>query len=153
MFNQMAGVQAVNVPYRGIPPALTDLLGGQLQYAFADVGNAAAQIKGGNLRGLGVTTAKRASRLPQVPAIGETVPGYDISAWFGLMAPAGIPADVAKKLSDTLQAVLAKPEVREKLASAGIDMAPEDAATLARTIDVEIKKWAEWVKTAGIVAE
>jgi tripartite-type tricarboxylate transporter receptor subunit TctC len=153
MFNQMAGVQAVNVPYRGIPPALTDLLGGQLQYAFADVGNAAAQIRGGNLRGLGVTTAKRAGRLPQVPAIGDTVPGYDISAWFGLMAPAGIPADVAKKLSDTLQTVLAKPEVREKLANAGIDMAPEDSATLARTIDNEIKKWSEWVKTAGIAPE
>ena len=153
MFNQMAGITAVNVPYRGIPPSLTDLLGGQLQYAFADVGNAASQMRGGNLRGLGVTTAKRAGRIPNTPPIGETVPGYDISAWFGLMAPAGIPADVSKKLSDTLQAVLAKPDVREKLANAGIDMAPEDSATLARTIDAEIKKWGEWVKTAGITPE
>ena len=153
MFNQMAGIDAANIPYKGIPPALTDLLGGQLQYAFADVGNAAAQIKGGNLRGLGTTTAKRASRLPQVPAIGEVVPGYDISAWFGLMAPAGIPADAAKKLSDTLQAVLAKPEVREKLAGAGIDMDVQDSAALAKTIDAEITKWRGWVKTANIQPE
>ena len=110
-------------------------------------------MRGGNLRGLGVTTAKRAGRIPNTPPIGDTVPGYDISAWFGLMAPAGIPADTAKKLSDTLQAVLAKPEVREKLANAGIDMAPEDSAALARTIDTEIKKWSEWVKTAGITPE
>ena len=153
MFNHMAGIDAANIPYKGIPPALTDLLGGQLQYAFADVGNAAAQIKGGNLRGLGTTTAKRASRLPQVPAIGEVVPGYDISAWFGLMAPAGIPADAAKKLSDTLQAVLAKPDVREKLAGAGIDMDVQDSAALAKTIDAEITKWRGWVKTANIQPE
>ena len=153
MFNQMAGIDAANIPYKGIPPALTDLLGGQLQYAFADVGNAAAQIKGGNLRGLGATTAKRASRLPQVPAIGEVVPGYDISAWFGLMAPSGIPPDAAKKLSDTLQAVLAKPEVREKLAGAGIDMDVQNSTTLARTIETEITKWRYWVKTANIQPE
>ncbi len=153
MFNQMAGVDAASIPYKGIPPALTDLLGGQLQYTFADVGNASSQIKGGNLRGLGTTTAKRAGRLPQVPSIGEVVPGYDISAWFGLMASAGIPPDAAKKLDDTLQAVLAKPDVREKLAGAGIDMDPQNSATLARTIDAEITKWRGWVKTANIQPE
>ena len=153
MFNHMAGIDAASIPYKGIPPAITDLLGGQLQYTFADVGNASAQIKGGNLRGLGTTTAKRAGRLPQIPAIGEVVSGYDISAWFGLMAPAGIPADAAKKLGDTLQAVLAKPDVREKLAGAGIDMDPQNSAALARTIDNEIAKWRGWVKTANIQAE
>ena len=153
MFNQMAGIDAAGIPYKGIPPAMTDLLGGQLQYTFADVGNASAQIKGGNLRGLGTTTAKRAGRLPQIPAIGEVVSGYDISAWFGLMAPAGIPADAAKKLGNTLQAVLAKPDVREKLAGAGIDMDPQNSAALARTIDNEIAKWRGWVKTANIQPE
>ena len=153
MFNQMAGVDAAGIPYKGIPPALTDLLGGQLQYAFADVGNASSQIKGGSLRGLGTTTSKRAGRLPQVPSIGEVVPGYDISAWFGLMASAGIPPEAAKKLDDTLQAVLAKPDVREKLAAAGIDMDPQNSATLARTIDAEIIKWRGWVKTANIQPE
>ena len=151
--NQMASLQAINVPYRGIPPALTDLLGGQLQYVFADAGNAAAQIRGGLLRGLGTTTAKRAGKLPQIPAIGEVLPGYDIGAWFGLMAPAGIPADAAKKLNDTMLAVLAKPDVREKLANAGIDMDVQGSAELARTIDAEIKKWADWVKLANISPE
>ena len=153
MFNQMAGVDAASIPYKGIPPALTDLMGGQLQYTFADVGNASSQIKGGNLRGLGTTTAKRAGRLPQVPSISEVLPSYDISAWFGLMASAGIPPDAAKKLEDTLQAVLAKPDVRDKLAAAGIDMDPQNAATLARTIDTEISKWRGWVKTANIQPE
>ena len=81
------------------------------------------------------------------------MPGYDISAWFGLMASAGIPPDAAKKLDDTLQAVLAKPDVREKLAGAGVDMDPQNAATLARTIDAEITKWRGWVKTANIQPE
>ena len=153
MFNQMAGVDAASIPYKGIPPALTDLMGGQLQYTFADVGNASSQIKGGNLRGLGTTTTKRAGRLPQVPSISEVLPSYDISAWFGLMASAGIPPDAAKKLEDTLQAVLTKPDVRDKLAAAGIDMDPQNAATLARTIDTEISKWRGWVKTANIQPE
>ena len=153
LLSEAAGLKTVNIAYKGIPPALTDLMGGQIQYAFADVGNAATQINGGLLRGLGVTTAKRAGRTPNVPPIGDTVKDYDISAWFALMAPAGIPADAAKKLGDTLQLVLAKPEVRAKLANAGIDMDVQDGAALGRTIEAEIKKWAVWVKVAGISPE
>jgi tripartite-type tricarboxylate transporter receptor subunit TctC len=79
--------------------------------------------------------------------------GYDISAWFGLMAPAGIPADVAKKLTDTLIAVLAKPEVKNKIAGTGIDLDVQNSAELAKTIDSEIKKWSGWVKAANITPE
>ena len=150
---QLGGFEALGVPYKGIPPALTDLMGGQLQFAFADVGNAVTQINGGRLRGLGVTTAKRAGKAPTVPSIGETVKGYEVSAWFALMAPANIPADAAKKLSDTFKAVLAKPEVKEKMANAGIDLDVQDPAALAKTIDAEIKKWSGWVKLAGIQPE
>ena len=154
LLNKMGGIQATSVAYKGIPPALTDLIGGSLQYAFADVGNAVAQMKGGKLKGLAVTTPRRASRAPEVPTIAEAgLPGYEVVAWFGLMAPANLPADVHKKLSDTLMAVLAKPEVREKIAGAGVDPDPQDAAALARTIDVEIKRWAQWVKDAGIQPE
>ena len=153
LLSEAAGIKTVNIAYKGIPPALTDLLGGQIQYAFADVGNAATQINGGLLRGLGVTTAKRAGKTPSVPPIGDTVKDYDISAWFALMAPANIPADAAKKLGDTLLAVLAKPDVRTKLANAGIDMDVQDGATLGRSIEAEIKKWAVWVKVAGISPE
>ncbi len=147
---QLGGFEALSVPYKSIPPALTDLMGGQLQYAFADVGNAVTQMNGGRLKGLGVTTVKRAGKAPNVPPIGDTIKGYEVSAWFALMAPANVPADAAKKLSDTLQAVLAKPEVKEKLNNAGIDLDHQNPAQLAKTIDAEIKKWAGWVKLAGI---
>jgi tripartite-type tricarboxylate transporter receptor subunit TctC len=151
---QMAGIEVQAVPYKGIPPALTDLIGGSISYAFADVGNASVQIQGKKLKGLGVTTAKRAGRTPDVPTIAEGgVPGYEVAAWFGLMAPANIPADVQKKLSDTLLAQLAKPEVRERIAGAGVDVDPQNSAQLAATIEAEIKKWAGWVKAANIQPE
>jgi tripartite-type tricarboxylate transporter receptor subunit TctC len=151
---QMAGIQAQGVAYKGIPLALTDLLGGTLQFAFADVGNAVSQMKGGKLKGLGVTTAKRASRAPEVPTIAEAgVPGYEVEAWFGLMAPAGIPAPVQQKLTSTLLATLAKPDVRERIAGAGVDVDPLDSAGLAKLIDTEIRRWAGWVKDAGIQPE
>ena len=153
MLTELAGLQTVNVPYKSIPPALTDLLGGQIQFAFADTGNAVSQMNGGRMRGLGVTTKKRAGKAPNVPPIGDTVKDYNVSAWFGLMAPAGIPVDVQKKATATLMAVLAKPEVREKIQGVGIDLDVEDSATLAKTIDAEIKKWGGWVKTAGITPE
>lgn len=153
MISQMAGLQTINVPYKSIPPALTDLLGGQIQFAFADVGNAVSQMNGGRLRGLGVTTAKRASKAPNVPPIGDVVKDYAVGAWFGLMAPAGLPADVQKKATSTLLTVLAKPEVREKIQAAGIDLDVEDSAQLGKTIDAEIKKWATWVKAANITPE
>jgi tripartite-type tricarboxylate transporter receptor subunit TctC len=153
MLTELAGLQTVNVPYKSIPPALTDLLGGQIQFAFADTGNAVSQMNGGRMRGLGVTTKKRAGKAPNVPPIGDTVKDYNVSAWFGLMAPAGIPADVQKRATAAMLAVLAKPEVREKIQGVGIDLDVEDSATLAKTIDAEIKKWGGWVKTAGITPE
>ena len=153
MLTQMAGLDAVSLPYKGIPPALTDLMGGQLQFAFADVGNAVSQINGGKLKGLGVTTARRAGKAPQVPPIGDTVKDYAVSAWFGLVAPANLPADVSAKVSSAFQSVMARPDIREKIQNAGVDVDVQDAATLARTIDTEIKKWAGWVKAANITPE
>jgi tripartite-type tricarboxylate transporter receptor subunit TctC len=153
MLTELAGLQTVNVPYKSIPPALTDLLGNQIQFAFADTGNAVSQMNGGRMRGLGVTTRKRASKAPQVPPIGETVKDYNVSAWFGLMAPANLPVHIQKKATATLMAVLAKPDVRDKIQGAGVDLDPEDANTYAKTIDAEIKKWGGWVKSAGIKPE
>lgn len=153
LLGQMAGLDFLSVPYKSIPPALTDLLGGQLQFAFADVGNAVSQMNGGRLKGLGVTTAKRAGKAPQVPPIGDTVRDYAMGAWFGLMAPAGLPADVKVKVGTAFAAVMAKPEVREKIQNAGIDVDYQDSAQLAKTIDSEIKKWSGWVKAANITPE
>ena len=153
LLGQMAGLDFLSVPYKSIPPALTDLLGGNLQFAFADVGNAVSQMNGGRLRGLGVTTAKRAGKAPQVPPIGDTVKDYAMGAWFGLMAPANLPAEVKAKVATAFTAIMAKPEVREKIAGVGIDVDYQDAAQLAKTIEAEIKKWALWVKAANITPE
>jgi tripartite-type tricarboxylate transporter receptor subunit TctC len=153
LLGQMAGLEFLSVPYKSIPPALTDLLGGNLQFAFADVGNAVSQMNGGRLRGLGVTTAKRAGKAPQVPPIGDSVKDYAMGAWFGLMAPANLPADVKAKVGTAFAAVMAKPEVREKIQNAGIDVDYQDSAQLAKTIDSEIKKWSGWVKAANITPE
>ncbi len=153
LLGQMAGLEFLSVPYKSIPPALTDLLGGNLQFAFADVGNAVSQMNGGRLRGLGVTTSKRAGKAPQVPPIGDTVKDYAMGAWFGLMAPAGLPADVKAKVGTAFAAIMAKPEVREKIQNAGIDVDYQDSAQLAKTIDSEIKKWSGWVKAANITPE
>ena len=153
LLGQMAGLEFLSVPYKSIPPALTDLLGGQLQFVFADVGNAVSQMNGGRLRGLGVTTAKRAGKAPQVPPMGDTVKDYAMGAWFGLMAPAGLPADVKAKVGTAFAAAMAKPEVREKIAGVGIDVDYQDSAQLAKTIDAEIKKWSGWVKAANITPE
>ncbi len=154
LLTQMAGIQAQGVAYKGIPPALTDLIGGTLQFAFADIGNAVAQTKGGKLRGLAVTPSKRAGRAQEVPTIAEAgVPGYEVVAWFGLMAPANIPKDAQQILTKATLAVVNRPDVQEKLAAAGIDAEPQDSETLARTIDTEIKRWAKWVKDANITPE
>jgi tripartite-type tricarboxylate transporter receptor subunit TctC len=153
LLGQMAGLDFLSVPYKSIPPALTDLLGGNLQFAFADVGNAVSQMNGGRLRGLGVTTAGRAGKAPQVPPIGDTVKDYAMGAWFGVMAPAGLPAEVKAKVGAAFATVMAKPEVREKIAGVGIDVDYQDSAQLAKTIEAEIKKWAGWVKAANITPE
>ena len=138
----------------GIPPAVTDLIGGQIQFAFVDVGNAVAQLQGGKLKALGVTLARRASRAPNVPTIAEQgVAGYELPAWFGLMAPAGTPPETVRRLSGALLAALARPDVRERLAGAGADPDPVDSAGLARLIDAEIGRWAKYVRDAGIQPE
>lgn len=154
LLTQMAGIQAQGVAYKGIPPALTDLLGGTIQFAFADIGNAVAQINGGKLKGLGVTPSKRAGRTPTVPTIDESgLPGYEVVAWFGLMAPANIPKDAQQALTKATLAVLGKADVKDKLSAVGIDLDPRDSDGLAKAIDLEIKRWAKWVKDAGITPE
>jgi tripartite-type tricarboxylate transporter receptor subunit TctC len=141
------------IPYKGIPPALTDMLGGSIEVVFADLGNAQAQIKGGKVKAFGVTSAQRAPQLPDLPAITELVPGYELVPWFALMAPANVPKEVAAKLTATLQKVLASPEVKQKMNAAGLDIDSTDAAGLAKLIDSEIKRWAQLTKAAKIEAE
>ena len=127
MLKTMGKLDVVEVPYKGIPQAITDTLGGQLAFTFVDLGNALAQAKGGKLRGLAVTSAKRTPLAPDMPAVAEELPGYELIAWFALMAPAKTPADVVQKVHDAAVKSLAKPEVKEKFAAIGIDAGADES--------------------------
>ena len=153
LFASMIDGEMQMIPYKGIPPALTDMLGGNIEVVFADLGNAQAQIKGGKVKAFGVTSARRAPQLPDLPAITELVPGYELVPWFALMAPANVPKDIAAKLTTTLQKALASPEVKQKMNAAGLDIDSTDAAGLAKLIDSEIKRWGLLTKAAKIEAE
>ena len=153
LFASMIGGDMQMIPYKGIPPAITDMLGGNIEVVFSDLGNAQAQLKGGKVKAFGVTSVKRSSALPDLPAITEQVPGYELVPWFALMAPANLPKDVATKLTTTLQKVLVMPEVKQKLNAGGFDIDSTDAAGLAKLIDSEIKRWGQLTKAAKIEAE
>src|SRR4249920_2297088 len=124
MLKSMGKLDVVEVPYKGIPQAVTDTMGGQLAFTFVDLGNALAQAKGGKLRGLAVTSAKRTPLAPELPAVAEELPGYELIAWFALMAPAKTPAEVVQKVHDVAVKGLARADIREKYATLGTDPAP-----------------------------
>ena len=153
MLTSMAHLDVVSIPYKGIPFAVTDVLSGTLAFTFVDTGNALAQAKGGKLRGLAVTSDKRSPLAPEWPALAETLPGYDITAWFALMAPAGTPSEVVKKLHDNTVQGLNRADVQAKLGTNGITPAPMNPDELGRFIKLEIAKWAKLVKEAGIEPE
>ena len=153
MLKQLGKLDVVEVPYKGIPQAVTDTLGGSLQFTFVDIANAMPQVKGGKLRGLGVTSAKRSSLAPDLPAIAEELKGYEVIAWFALVAPANLPQPVVQRLNDANMKALQKADVKEKFANAGTDVAPMGPAELGRFIEAEIKNWARLAKLAGIQPE
>jgi tripartite-type tricarboxylate transporter receptor subunit TctC len=153
MLKSMGKLDVVEVPYKGIPQAVTDTMGGQLAFTFVDLGNALAQAKGGKLRGLAVTSKARTPLSPDLPAIAEELPGYELIAWFALMAPAKTPQEVVQKLHDAAVKSLAKADVKEKYAGIGIDPAPMNPAELGKFIQSEIAHWAKLTKLAGIQPE
>lgn len=150
MIRSMGKVDFVDVPFKGLPEAITNVLGGQITFTFADLANALAQQKGGKLRGLAVTSEKRSPLAPEVPAIAEELKGYELIAWFALMAPAGTPADIVARLHGAAAKALAKPEVAQRLANLGTDVAPMNPQQLAEFIKSEIAKWGRMAKEAGI---
>ena len=153
MLKQLGKLDIVEVPYKGIPQTITDTMGGSLQLTFVDMANALAQAKGGKLRGIAVTNAKRSALAPDMPAIAEELPGYEIIAWFALMAPAKLPEPIVQRLHETNMKALAKPAVKEKFATVGTDVAPMNPAEFARFIQAEVAHWAKLVKLAGIQPE
>ena len=153
MLKAMGKLDVVEVPYKGIPQAITDTMGGSLAFTFVDLGNALGQAKGGKLRGLGVTSQKRTPLAPELPPIAEELKGYELIAWFALMAPAKTPPEVVQKVHDAAVKSLAKPDIKEKYGVLGIDPAPMNQAELASFIQSEIAHWAKLVKLANIQPE
>jgi tripartite-type tricarboxylate transporter receptor subunit TctC len=153
MLKAMGKLDVVEVPYKGIPQAVTDTMGGQLAFTFVDLGNALAQAKGGKLRGLAVTSKTRTPLAPDMPAIAEALPGYELIAWFALMAPAKTPQEIVQKLHDAAVRSLAKADVKERYAGIGIDPAPMNPSELGKFIQSEIAHWAKLARLAGIQPE
>jgi tripartite-type tricarboxylate transporter receptor subunit TctC len=153
LFQMMTGVKLTHVPYRGAAPALTDMLGGQVQVMFDNLPSSIGHIQGGRLRALAVTTAVRAKLLPDVPTIAETVPGYEASAWFGMAVPKGTPRPVIDKLNKTVNEALADPAMQVRLAELGGTNIPGTPEDFGKIVAEETDKWAKVVKATGATAE
>ncbi|MBX9902922.1 MAG: tripartite tricarboxylate transporter substrate binding protein [Burkholderiales bacterium] len=153
MLQQMAGIELNHVPYKSIPPALADVISGQINMVYADMVTGSPQVKSGKVRALGVTSMKRDPLLPDVPAIAETVKGFELIAWFALFAPAGTPSAVVDRLSAESQKILARSDVRERFAVMGIQVAPLKPAELGEFQKSELVKWSKLAKAANIIPE
>jgi tripartite-type tricarboxylate transporter receptor subunit TctC len=150
LFKTMTGVQMTHVPYKGSAPALTDLIGGQVQLMFDNLPSSLQFIKAGKLRALAVTSLARSSTLPELPTLAESgLPGFEASSWFGVLAPAGTPNDIVKKLNGEIAAWLASPDAKEKLAAQGAIAAGGTPDTFVTHIAAESAKWAKVVKASG----
>lgn len=150
MLNAMSGIDLQHVPYKGVAPALNDVLGGQLPLVFASLPSSLSHIKSGKLKPLAVSSARRSPALPDVPALSEVVPGYSGTLWIGLFAPAGVPNDVLAKLEEGMTKALAAKDLRDKLELQGVELAPPTTPDqFARLLNEDITRWAQIVKTSG----
>jgi tripartite-type tricarboxylate transporter receptor subunit TctC len=150
LFRHMAKVDMLHVAYKGGAPALNDLLGGQVMMSFEPLPTAMPHIKSGKLRPLGVTTPARIAALPDVPAIAETLPGFELALWFGFMGPAGMPREVTQRLNTELVRAIRSPEVRERLQSQGADPIGDSVEEFAAVLKKESAQWADFAKATGI---
>lgn len=152
-FKMMSGTYIVNIPYKGTAPAIQDVIAGQVEMMFANVGNAQAHIRAGKLKALGVTSPKRLPAFPDVPAIAEVLPGYESSAWFGLFGPGRMNPELARRLSDAARQAVASPEVKRRIEFEGatpVGNAPDEFAKFVRD---EIARWSKVVKYSGAKPE
>jgi tripartite-type tricarboxylate transporter receptor subunit TctC len=153
MFMAMTGTKMQHVPYRGAAPAITDMLGGQVQVIFDNMPSIIQHIRSGSLRALGVTILERSSQLPDVQAIAETVPGYEASALFGMGAPKNTPKEIIEKLNREINAVLAEPDMKKKLVELGGEPLIASPEAFGEMIRVETEKWKKVVEFAGLKVE
>ena len=154
LFKSLAGVDIVHIPYKGSAPAVTDLLGGQVQVMFDNVPNVLPHVKAGKLRALAVSGATRTPLAPDVPTVAEAgVPGYELTVWFGLVAPAGTPREVVQKLNAESLRILAMPDVRERFLAQGVEPRGSTPEQFAEHIRSQMAKWSKVVRDAGVKAE
>jgi tripartite-type tricarboxylate transporter receptor subunit TctC len=153
LFKMMAGVDMVHVPYRGNAPALTDLLSGQVQIMFVATTSALEYIRAGKLRPLAVTARMRLDQLPDVPTVGEFLPGYETSSWYGVGAPRNIPVEILDILNKSINPALADPNLKARFADLGGTMLPGSPAEFGKLIADETEKWAKVIRAANIKPE
>jgi tripartite-type tricarboxylate transporter receptor subunit TctC len=153
LFRAMTGVDFVHVPYRGSGPALTDLLNGQVQVMFDTISSSIAHIQAGKLRALAVTSLTRSELLPDVPTIAETVPGYELSAWFGAGTPTGTPSEIIQKLNQEINAGLAEARIKARFAELGAEPMAMTVAEFRKFVADETERWAKVVKFSGAKAD
>ena len=153
LFKLMAGVDMVHVPYRGSPPALTDLIAGQVQVMFSPLSSSIEYVRGGKLRALAVTTSARSEALPDLPTVGDFVPGYEASGWFGVGAPRKTPVEIVDKLNKEINAGLATPNLKARFADLGSSVVVGSPSDFGRHIAEETEKWGKVIRAAGIKAD
>jgi tripartite-type tricarboxylate transporter receptor subunit TctC len=149
MLNTSAGIEMQHIPYKGVAPAINDVLGGQVPFAFASLPSALNYIKTGKLQAIAISSAKRSSAAPEIPAIAETYPDCVGEVWVAIFAPIGVSPDVIKKNQTAMEKVMARPDVREKLIAQGLDLSPVPTNRLAALLKDELAKWVKIVKASG----
>jgi len=152
MLNMAAGIETVHIPYKGSTPILVDLMGGRLAFAFVGISGSLAQARAGQIRAIAISTLKRSPSAPDIPAVAETLPGFELNSWYGMMAPAGTPRPIIERLNHELVRALQMPDVVEWMKKNGLDPAPTTPEEHAAYIESEIAKWAKAVKAAKITA-
>jgi tripartite-type tricarboxylate transporter receptor subunit TctC len=153
LFNMMAGTWIVHVAYKGSAPALIDVIAGNIHLTFATAATAAPLMKAGKIRGLGVTTRKRSTVLPELPTISESgLAGFEVSGWYGVLAPAGTPRSIIDRLNAEIVKALQMPEVRQNMSAQSFDISPSTPEQFAAFIKSEIAKWGKVVKYSGAKA-
>lgn len=150
LFNMMTGIKMVHIPYRGGAPAITDLIGGQVHVMFTSPFGVIESIRAGKLRAIGVTTATRSDALPEVPCVGDFVPGFEVTSWFGVGAPKNTPIEIVDKLNRHFKAAVSDPEIKSRLSDTGAAPFVNSPTEFGKFIADEIEKWAKVIKFAGL---
>jgi tripartite-type tricarboxylate transporter receptor subunit TctC len=154
LFQRMAGIQMIHIPYKGTGSALPDVISGQVDMLFPNLPSALPQVKAGNLRGIAITTAKPSAAAPGMPTIAESgLPGYEMATWYGLVAPANLPIDIRNRLNKELQGILADPKFKDKLIAQGADPMPGTPEQFTAMLKFEIERWRKIISQSKITIE